>query len=96
MKVKDIDALRAQISHDSREAFTKHQVWLLASEHNKTTPTFDAIPKSVIEDIKAEIKQIRINGQVDEHTAFIRTGEQVKTMVLDIIDKHCCKANEEI
>lgn len=50
---------------------------------------------TIIDDIKAEIKQIRINGQVDEHTAFIRTGEQVKTMVLDIIDKHCCKENTD-
>ena len=47
----------------------------------------DKISRSVIEDIKAEIKQIIINGQIDEHTSFIRTGEQVKTMVLDIIDK---------
>ena len=44
-----------------------------------------------LEDIKVEIKQIIVNGQVDEHISFIRTGEQVKTMVLDIIDKHCGK-----
>lgn len=55
--------------------------------------TTNAIPMSVIEDIKAEIKQIVVSGQVDEHISFIRTGEQVKTMVLDIIDKHCGKEN---
>ena len=46
------------------------------------------IPKSVIEDIRREIEQIEINGFVDEKTMFTRTGTQVKTIVLDIIDKH--------
>lgn len=41
-----------------------------------------------IEQIRAEITAIVINGQVDEHTMFIRTGEQVKQMALDIIDKY--------
>lgn len=54
----------------------------------------DAVPMSVIEDIKAEIKQIVVSGQVDEHISFIRTGEQVKIMALDIIDKHCGKGQE--
>ena len=54
----------------------------------KNAPTVDAVSMSVIEDIKAEIDGIEINGQVDEHTMFIRTGEQVKQMALDIIDKH--------
>ena len=81
MKVKDIDALREQISKDPREAFSKHQVWLLVSEHNKTTPTFDAIPKSVLEDIKAEIKDYA-NDQYAE-------GEYIcEHTVLDIIDKY--------
>ena len=38
--------------------------------------------------IRAEIDGIEINGQVDEHTMFIRTGEQVKKMALQIIDKY--------
>lgn len=38
--------------------------------------------------IRAEIDGIEINGQVDEYTMFIRTGEQVKQMALDIIDKY--------
>ena len=55
----------------------------------------EALPTAkVIEDIKAEIKAIEINGQVDEHTMFIRTGEQVKNMALEIIDKHT-KAESE-
>ena len=41
-----------------------------------------------IEQIRAEIDGIEINGQIDEHTMFIRSGEQVKNMTLDIIDKH--------
>ena len=35
----DADKLREQISNDKREAFSKHQVWLLASVHNKNIPT---------------------------------------------------------
>ena len=41
-----------------------------------------------LEQIRAEIDGIEINGQVDEHTMFIRSGEQVKQMALDIIDKY--------
>ena len=41
-----------------------------------------------LEQIRAEINGIEINGQIDEHTMFIRTGEQVKQMALDIIDKY--------
>ena len=43
---------------------------------------------TTLEKIRAEIDVIEINGQVDEHTAFIRTGEHVKQMALDIIDKY--------
>ena len=49
---------------------------------------YEFIPKSVIEDIRREIEQIEINGFVDEKTMFTRTGTQVKTVVLDIIDNH--------
>ena len=41
-----------------------------------------------LDDVKAEIEQIEINGQVDEHTMFIRGGEEVKNLVFGIIDKH--------
>ncbi len=42
----------------------------------------------VLDKIRAEITAIAINGQVDEHTMFIRSGEQVKQLALDIIDKY--------
>lgn len=42
----------------------------------------------ILDKISSEIVAIDINGQVDEHTAFIRTGEQVKQMALDVIDKY--------
>ena len=42
----------------------------------------------VLNKIRVEIAAIAINGQVDEHTLFIRTGEQVKRLALDIIDKY--------
>lgn len=41
-----------------------------------------------LNNLKTELTAITINGQVDEHTMFIRTGEQVKQMALDIIDKY--------
>lgn len=63
MKVKDVDALMEQISEDPREAFTKHQVWLFASIHNKTVPTIEAIPKTdvvaILEEIKDEANKLR-------------------------------------
>ena len=55
MKVKDIDKLREKLDNDKREAFSKHQVWLMLSEHNTEVPTVDAVPMSVIEKIRAEI-----------------------------------------
>ena len=48
----------------------------------------------VLDKIRAEITSIAINGQVDEHTMFIRTGEQVKKMALDIIDKYKAESEE--
>ena len=53
----------------------------------------DGLQKKVIngtplDNIRAEIDGIEISGQIDEHTAFIRTGEQVKQMALDVIDKY--------
>ena len=42
----------------------------------------------VLDKIRAEIDGIEINGQVDIHTSFIRTGDHVKQMALDIIDKY--------
>lgn len=44
--------------------------------------------KNVLDNLRAEISAIDTSGQVDEYTTFIRTGEQVKQMVLDIIDNY--------
>ena len=41
-----------------------------------------------LDKIRAEINKIEPSGIVDEHTMFVRTAEQVKNMVLDIIDKY--------
>jgi len=41
-----------------------------------------------LEQIRAEIDGIEIDGQIDIHTMFTRTGEQVKKMALDIIDRY--------
>ncbi len=57
-----------------------HEALNMAIKALEQEPTLDKI--------RAEISAIAINGQVDEHTMFIRTGEQVKQMALDIIDKY--------
>lgn len=35
----DADALLAHLEEDTREAFTKHQVWLMFSVYNEDVPT---------------------------------------------------------
>ena len=53
-------------------------------------------PKTdVLDKIRNEIDGIEINGQVDEHTMFIRTGEQVKQIALDIIDKYKAESEDK-
>ena len=49
---------------------------------------------SIIDKIRSEITAISISGQVDEHTMFIRSGEQVKQMALDILDKYKAESEE--
>ena len=44
--------------------------------------------QKAFKDIRAEIESVQINGQIDNHTAFIRSGEQVKNMALEIIDSY--------
>ena len=44
--------------------------------------------ENVLDKIRAEINKIEPSGIVDEHTMFVRTAEQVKNMVLNIIDKY--------
>ena len=41
-----------------------------------------------MDNIRAEIDGIEITGQIDEHTSFIRTGDSVKKIALNIIDKY--------
>ena len=55
----------------------------------------DVVPTKVLEQIRAEIDGIEINGQIDEHTAFIRAGEQVQQMALNIIDKYKAESEEQ-
>ena len=49
---------------------------------------YDKGKMDVLDKIRAEIDRIEINGQIDEHTLFIRGAEEVKNMVLEIIDKY--------
>jgi hypothetical protein len=46
------------------------------------------LQEPVIDKIRAEIDGIEITGQINEHTSFIRTGDSVKKIVLEILDKY--------
>ena len=89
MKVKDIEKLNEKLYNDKREAFSHHQVWLILSEHNTEVPTVDAVPMSVIEEIKAEIRHFmfEVNPSSSE-------SDYACNYILDLIDKHIGKESE--
>ena len=72
----------------------KFLAYLIFSKHidgltcNEVKEAIEMCKVNVLDKIRAEIAAIAINGQFDEHTMFARTGEQVKQMTLDIIDKY--------
>lgn len=65
-----------------------------SNKWNLYSEKLSKVDKDVLNKIRTEITTIAINGQIDEHTAFVRTAEQIKQMVLDIIDKYKAE-NEE-
>ena len=48
-RLVDANVLQNDISHDKREAFTKHDVWLFPSIYNKRVPTIIEADKEVDE-----------------------------------------------
>ena len=87
MKVKDIDKLREKLNNDKREAFSKFQVWLMLSEHNTEVPTVDAVPMSVIDEIKAEINYVGAHSDYGIQSCF--------AIAIAIIDKHVSRIAKE-
>lgn len=79
MKLIDVDKFLSYL------IFSKHIDGLTCGEVKEV---IEMCKVDVLDKIRAEIYGIEINGQVDEHTMFIRTGEQVKQMTLDIIDRY--------
>ena len=78
----------------------KYGKYIFVTDEKKYSTMIDEIAnlkalnqESILDKISSEVTSIAINGQVDEHTMFIRTGEQVKQMTLKIIDKY--KAESE-
>lgn len=69
----------SEISEIELKRMTKEQCYMRGYTDGKV----DALDK-----IRAEIDGIEISGQIDIHTAFTRTGEQVKQMALNVIDKY--------
>lgn len=82
----EIDDYRpaCQLFTEEKEGIT---IWLKNGDIVVYYPKVES-KKDVLDKIKAEITAIVINGQIDEHTAFIRTAEQIKQMALDVIDKY--------
>lgn len=68
-----------------KQWYTDKEIWAVIKTVWNGTP---------LEQIRAEINGIEINGQIDEHTMFIRSAEQVKQMALDVIDKYRGIKNE--
>ena len=48
-----------------------------------------------IEDIRREIEAIEMEGMIDDRARFIRGGEEVRHLVLEIIDKHISGKDQE-
>lgn len=42
----------------------------------------------ILDKIRTEVANIEVCGQVDQRAMFVRDGEQVKNMVIAIIDKY--------
>ena len=58
-------------------------------EHKPFNIMLEALEQEpILDNIRAEIDGIEISGQIDAYTSYIRSGEQVKHMALEIIDKH--------
>lgn len=76
----------SEISEAEIKAMSKEQNYLRGYSDGKS----DTLDK-----IRSEVTAIAINGQVDDHTLFIRTGEQVKQMVLEIIDKYMAEWSDK-
>ena len=101
MKVKDVDALREQISEDPREAFTKHQVWLFASIHNKTVPTIEAIPKNdvvaMLSDLQLEVEECvdGAEGSPEFEQGVANARVQVVKMIQERINDLTSKSEME-
>ena len=73
MRLIDADELKKHKYHDSN----RHEK-AVAVAHIDWSPTVDAVPVSVIEDIKAEIK-----SQMDDDDYFCGAS-----LALQIVDKH--------
>lgn len=86
---KAIDALKISVPI---HALTEEKFNDYIQTLNKIMDWLEQEP--IIDKIKAEIDRIEINGQVNAHTMFIRTGEQVKQMALNIIDKYKTESEE--
>ena len=101
MRLIDADMARDILLHKHRIDFKEYpkegfnyRVGLEQGiELMEKAPTVDAVPMSVIEDIKAEIDEIA-QGHNPTHDPFDGGYTMAIMDVLNIIDKHCGKESE--
>lgn len=92
MRLIDVDKLNAEMYHEAFETDTDLQKWesgcwiryKMYENATDNAPTVDAVPMSVIEDIKAEIEQFKNNEHTYEYGGFDRAYNGI----MNIIDKH--------
>lgn len=90
MRLIDVDKLNAEMYHEAFETDTDLQKWesgcwiryKMYENATDNAPTVDAVPMSVIEDIKQEIAEYK-----DDKVIHAERNEMID-IVLQIIDKH--------
>ena len=84
MRIIDADALIERLDDFNKWCKDQRlQGSLFAVDVVGDMPTVDVLDKII-----PAIAGIEITGHIDEHTSFIRTGDSVKKIALDIIDKY--------
>lgn len=87
--------MRGEVWNPDENGNGYHHACLIDIEFNENKKRVERLAqKSILDKIRAEIQGIEINGQIDEHTLFIRSGNEVKNIALDIINKYTAESEE--
>lgn len=87
--------MRGEVWNPDENGNGYHHACLIDIEFNENKKRVERLAqKSILNKIRAEIQGIEINGQIDEHALFIRSGNEVKNIALDIINKYTAESEE--